>query len=109
MEVAKKFESYGLEFLHLVDLDGAKSQSIMNYKVLEQIARETSLKVDFGGGIKSDEDVKIAFDSGASQVTVGSIAADNPRLFLSWLKKYGGEKIILGADVRKEESPSMVG
>lgn len=98
LEVAKEFEANGIQYLHLVDLDGAKSKHIVNYKVLENIAKNTSLKIDFGGGIKSDEDVRIAFESGASQITGGSIAVQNPRVFLEWLQKYGSDKIILGAD-----------
>jgi phosphoribosylformimino-5-aminoimidazole carboxamide ribotide isomerase len=82
----------------LVDLDGARSKHIVNYKVLESIAKNTSLKIDFGGGIKSDADVKMAFDHGASQITGGSIAVQDPSLFLAWLTTYGSEKIILGAD-----------
>ncbi len=98
LEVAKEFEASGIQFLHLVDLDGAKSKHIVNYKVLEKIANATNLQIDFGGGLKSDEDLKIAFESGANQVTGGSIAATNPKLFLSWLDRFGKEKIILGAD-----------
>ncbi|MGV6846648.1 MAG: 1-(5-phosphoribosyl)-5-[(5-phosphoribosylamino)methylideneamino]imidazole-4-carboxamide isomerase [Lutibacter sp.] len=98
VEVAKQFEDYGISYLHVVDLDGAKSKHIVNYKVLEKICNQTYLKVDFGGGLKSDEDVKIAFESGANQVTGGSIAATNATLFESWIEKYGSEKIILGAD-----------
>jgi phosphoribosylformimino-5-aminoimidazole carboxamide ribotide isomerase len=100
LEVAKEFEAAGITNLHLVDLDGAKASQIINYKVLEKIASQTSLKIDFGGGLKSDEDLKIAFDSGANQITGGTIAVKNPELFLSWLQKYGSEKIILGADVK---------
>jgi phosphoribosylformimino-5-aminoimidazole carboxamide ribotide isomerase len=103
LEVAKEFEANGIQYLHLVDLDGAKSKHIVNYKVLEIIARNTSLKIDFGGGIKSDEDVKIAFENGASQITGGSIAVQNPNTFLEWLEKYGGEKIILGADANNRK------
>ncbi|MGB7785015.1 MAG: 1-(5-phosphoribosyl)-5-[(5-phosphoribosylamino)methylideneamino]imidazole-4-carboxamide isomerase [Salinimicrobium sp.] len=103
VEVAKEFEAHGISYLHLVDLDGAKSKHIVNYKVLESIANQTSLKVDFGGGLKSDEDLKIAFESGANQVTGGSIAVKNPQTFYSWLKKYGAEKIILGADAKDEK------
>lgn len=103
VEVAKEFEAHGISYLHLVDLDGAKSKHIVNYKVLESIAHQTSLKVDFGGGLKSDEDLKIAFESGANQVTGGSIAVKNPQTFYSWLKKYGAEKIILGADAKDEK------
>lgn len=98
LEVAKEFEANGITYLHLVDLDGAKSKHIVNYKILERIASETDLKVDFGGGIKSDEDLKIAFESGANQITGGSIAVSNRELFLKWLANYGADKIILGAD-----------
>lgn len=100
VEVAKMFESYGIRRLHTVDLDGAKSQHIVNYKVIEKIADHTSLVIDFGGGIKSDEDLDIAFQSGASMVTIGSVAVKKPELFESWLEKYGDNKIILGADVK---------
>lgn len=100
VEVAKMFESYGIRRLHTVDLDGAKSQHIVNYKVIEQIADHTSLVIDFGGGIKTDEDLDIAFQSGASMVTIGSVAVKKPELFESWLQKYGDNKIILGADVK---------
>ena len=98
LEVAKMFEDIGIEYLHVVDLDGAKAQHIINHKTLETIATKTSLKVDFGGGLKSDEDLKIAFDSGANQITGGSIAVKNPVKFLNWLETYGNDKIILGAD-----------
>lgn len=98
LEIAKAFEDNGIQYLHMVDLDGAKSQQIVNYKVLEKIASNTSLKVDFGGGLKSNEDLKIAFAAGANQITGGSIAVKNPDLFLEWLSIYGNEKIILGAD-----------
>ena len=100
LEVAKAFEAHGIEFLHLVDLDGAKSKHIVNHKVLETIATQTSLKIDFGGGLKSDEDLRIAFESGASQITGGSIAVKSPETFESWILNYGSEKIILGADVK---------
>lgn len=100
LEVAKGFEGAGIKRLHLVDLDGAKSKKIINYKVLEQIASHTSLTIDFGGGLQSDEDIKIAFDSGAAQVTGGSIAVKNEELFGSWIEKFGAEKIILGADAK---------
>ncbi|MFK8007610.1 MAG: 1-(5-phosphoribosyl)-5-[(5-phosphoribosylamino)methylideneamino]imidazole-4-carboxamide isomerase [Saprospiraceae bacterium] len=100
LEVAKEFESAGITNLHLVDLDGAKASRIINYNILEQIASQTNLKIDFGGGLKSNEDLKIAFESGANQITGGTIAVKNPELFLSWLQKYGSEKIILGADVK---------
>jgi len=98
LEVAKEFEANGIQFLHVVDLDGAKSNHIVNYKVLNEIATQTNLKVDFGGGLKSNEDIKIAFENGASQITGGSIAVKNPDLFEEWLAIYGTEKIILGAD-----------
>ena len=100
VEVAKEFEAYGIRRLHVVDLDGAKSHHIVNYRILEQLAGRTSLIIDFGGGIKSDEDLIIAFDNGAQMVTVGSIAVQNPQLFEKWLNKYGHEQIILGADVK---------
>ncbi|ESU24900.1 1-(5-phosphoribosyl)-5-[(5-phosphoribosylamino)methylideneamino] imidazole-4-carboxamide isomerase [Flavobacterium enshiense DK69] len=103
LEVAKSFEAHGIRYLHLVDLDGAKSSRIVNYKVLEQIALKTGLKIDFGGGIKSDEDLKIAFESGANQITGGSIAVKQPVIFKNWIEKYGVEKIILGADTNKEK------
>tara|TARA_A100000164_G_C21932869_1_gene786571 strand:- start:2596 stop:3315 length:720 start_codon:yes stop_codon:yes gene_type:complete len=100
LEVAKAFEDHGIKHLHLVDLDGAKSRHIVNYKVLETLALKTSLKIDFGGGLKSDSDLNIAFESGASQITGGSIAVKSPEIFISWIKTYGPEKIILGADVK---------
>ena len=100
LEVAKEFEAAGIKRLHLVDLDGAKSSRIINHKVLENIANNTNLQIDFGGGLKSDNDVQIAFDSGAHQITGGTIAVKNPELFMSWIEKYGAEKIILGADVK---------
>ena len=98
LEVAKMFEGVGIEHLHVVDLDGAKAQHIINYKVLESIASNTNLKIDFGGGLKSEEDLKIAFNSGAKQVTGGSIAVKKSQLFLDWLETYGADKIVLGAD-----------
>jgi phosphoribosylformimino-5-aminoimidazole carboxamide ribotide isomerase len=98
LEVAKEFEANGIQFLHVVDLDGAKSNHIVNYKVLHEITTKTNLKVDFGGGLKSNEDLKIAFENGASQITGGSIAVKNPELFQEWLSIYGSDKIILGAD-----------
>lgn len=103
LEVAKEFEAHGIEYLHLVDLDGAKSKHIVNYKVLEAIASKTSLKIDFGGGLKSDEDLKIAFESGANQITGGSIAVKEPSVFESWINNYGNDKIILGADADNEK------
>lgn len=98
IEIAKQFEDHGIEYLHLVDLDGAKASHIVNYKVLETLANKTKLKIDFGGGLKSNEDLKIAFNSGANQITGGSIAVKNKTTFLNWLSVYGSEKIILGAD-----------
>ncbi|SKC13797.1 1-(5-phosphoribosyl)-5-[(5-phosphoribosylamino)methylideneamino]imidazole-4-carboxamide isomerase [Dyadobacter psychrophilus] len=103
LEVAMQFQDAGLKRLHLVDLDGAKAKKVVNWKVLEKIASKTSLHVDFGGGVQSDEDLKAVFESGAKQVTGGSIAVKNPELFMSWLSVYGGEKIILGADAKKEK------
>ena len=99
-DVAKEFETYGFKRLHVVDLDGAKAKHIVNSEVLQKITTETSMTVDFGGGIKTDEDIEKAFASGAQMVTVGSIAVTNPELFLSWIKKYGADRMILGADVR---------
>lgn len=100
LEVALEIESYGLKRLHLVDLDGAKSKHVVNHRILQRIASRTSLIIDFGGGIKSDEDLSIAFDNGAQMVTVGSVASQNPALFLKWLEAFGGERMILGADTR---------
>lgn len=98
VETAKEFESYGIQFLHLVDLDGARSRHIVNHKVLESIARETSLQIDFGGGLKTGGDIETAFNSGAKQITLGSIAVQDPEFCIEMLEKYGSEKIILGAD-----------
>ncbi|MFG4002360.1 1-(5-phosphoribosyl)-5-[(5-phosphoribosylamino)methylideneamino]imidazole-4-carboxamide isomerase [Flavobacterium aquidurense] len=103
LEVAKSFEAHGIEYLHLVDLDGAKSSKIVNYKILEQIATQTSLQIDFGGGLKSDDDLRVAFESGASQITGGSIAVKNRAIFEKWISEYGSEKIILGADAKDEK------
>ncbi len=103
LEMAKKFEDFGVKYLHVVDLDGAKSNRIVNYKVLELLATKTNLTIDFGGGIKSEEDVEIAFNSGANQITIGSIAAQNSALMLDWLRKYGNDKIILGADCKNRK------
>lgn len=100
VEVAKEFEAYGIQRLHVVDLDGAASQHVVNYRVLDRIAGQTSLKIDFGGGVKSDEDLVIAFDNGAQMVTLGSVAVKHPELFDKWLGMYGSEKIILGADTK---------
>jgi phosphoribosylformimino-5-aminoimidazole carboxamide ribotide isomerase len=103
LEVAKSFEDNGIKHLHLVDLDGAKSQHIVNYKILESICTKTNLKVDFGGGLKSDEDLRIAFESGAHQITGGSIAVKQPEIFNTWLQDYGSDKIILGADCKDQK------
>ncbi|WP_088322963.1 1-(5-phosphoribosyl)-5-[(5-phosphoribosylamino)methylideneamino]imidazole-4-carboxamide isomerase [Polaribacter tangerinus] len=103
IEVAKEFEASGIEYLHVVDLDGAKASKIINYKVLEEIASKTNLKIDFGGGLKTDKDIEIAFNSGANQVTGGSIAVKNKTLFKSWIDKFGADKIILGADFYPDE------
>lgn len=103
VEVAKQFEDAGIKYLHVVDLDGAKSSQIMNAKILEEIATQTNLQIDFGGGIKNDSDIITAFHSGAKQVTVGSIAATKPELFLTWLERYGSEQIILGADCKQRK------
>lgn len=103
LEVAKAFEDVGIRRLHLVDLDGAKAHHIVNYKVLENIATHTSLEIDFGGGLKSDEDLRIAFECGAKMLTGGSIAVKSPELFEKWLQEYGGERIILGSDVKDEK------
>ena len=100
LEVAKAFEASGIEYLHLVDLDGAKSKHIVNHKILEKIASQTHLKIDFGGGLKSDKDLQIAFECGAQQITGGSVAVTNKSLFLDWIAKFGAEKIILGADAK---------
>lgn len=100
VEVAKAFEANGIRKLHLVDLDGAAANHVVNYRVLDQIATRTSLVIDFGGGIKSDQDLLLAFEYGADMVTVGSIAVRRPDLFASWLNNYGSRKIILGADVK---------
>ncbi|WP_136481082.1 1-(5-phosphoribosyl)-5-[(5-phosphoribosylamino)methylideneamino]imidazole-4-carboxamide isomerase [Cognatitamlana onchidii] len=103
LEIAKQYEDHGIEYLHLVDLDGAKASHIVNHKVLETIATKTNLKIDFGGGLKTDEDLRIAFESGAGQITGGSIAVKKPEIFKSWLSKFGADKIILGADANNEK------
>ncbi|WP_423128436.1 1-(5-phosphoribosyl)-5-[(5-phosphoribosylamino)methylideneamino]imidazole-4-carboxamide isomerase [Gaoshiqia sp. Z1-71] len=103
LEVAKMFEGAGITRLHLVDLDGAKAKHIVNHKVLESIASKTSLVIDFGGGLKSDDDLRIAFESGAQMVTGGSIAVKDRETFLSWIETYGAEKIILGADAKDKK------
>ncbi|GAA4446827.1 1-(5-phosphoribosyl)-5-[(5-phosphoribosylamino) me thylideneamino]imidazole-4-carboxamide isomerase [Ravibacter arvi] len=103
LEVAQQFEDAGLKRLHLVDLDGAKAKKVVNWKVLEQLAGKTGLHIDFGGGVQSDADLDIVWNCGARQVTGGSIAVKNPELFESWLERFGGEQIILGADARNEK------
>lgn len=103
LEVAKMFEAHGIKHLHLVDLDGAKSNHIIHYNILEQIAANTSLSIDFGGGLKTNEDARIAFESGASQITGGSIAVKDSETFKNWIANYGSEKIILGADAKDEK------
>ena len=103
LEVARMFADAGISRLHLVDLDGAKAQHIVNHKVLEKITTKTNLIVDFGGGLKSDDDLRIAFECGASMITGGSIAVKNPLVFTRWIQKYGPERIILGADVKNEK------
>ena len=102
LEIAKAFEGAGIQRLHLVDLDGAKAKKIVNAAVLERIASNTSLHIDFGGGVQSDEMIDTAFSAGAAQITAGSIAVRNPALVCEWLQKYGSEKIILGADAQNE-------
>lgn len=98
--VAREFEEYGFKRLHVVDLDGARSKHVVNHKVLERMAQATNLVIDFGGGIKTDEDIRIATESGAQMITVGSVAVTRPDLFLGWLQQLGSERIILGADVK---------
>jgi len=100
LDMAQEFEAMGFHRLHVVDLDGAKAKHIVNGQVLHDITTATRLTVDFGGGIKSEEDIELAFQNGASMVTVGSVAVTHPELFLSWVKRYGAERMILGADVR---------
>jgi len=103
LDIAKRFEDAGLQYLHLVDLDGAKAKQIVNHKVLEKITSKTSLLVDFGGGISSDEMIKIPFECGAKQVTIGSVAVKSPETVARWMKLYGADAIIIGADVLKEK------
>lgn len=100
LEMAKQFENAGLKYLHVVDLDGAKSDGIVNWRVLERLANETKLSIDFGGGLKSSKDLEIAFNCGAKQLTIGSVAARSPALFLDWCSTYGRDRMILGADVK---------
>ncbi|MCQ2335895.1 MAG: 1-(5-phosphoribosyl)-5-[(5-phosphoribosylamino)methylideneamino]imidazole-4-carboxamide isomerase [Paludibacteraceae bacterium] len=102
-DMAKRFEDVGIKRLHVVDLDGAKASHIVNYKALESIASATNLTIDFGGGLKTDDDLRIAFESGASMITGGSIAVKNPDVFEGWLKRYGSGRIILGADVKERK------
>ena len=101
--MAKQFQEAGVTRLHMVDLDGAKAGHIVNYRMLEKVASHTDLSIDFGGGLKSDDDLHIAFDCGAQMVTGGSIAVKNPDLFLSWITRYGSERIILGADAKEKK------
>jgi len=103
LEVARQFEAEGLQRLHLVDLDGAKEGAVRNWKVLEKIAARTELTIDFGGGIKTEKDLNIVFNSGASLATVGSIAVKDEDLFTKWLSRFGSDKFLLGADVKKEK------
>lgn len=103
LEVAKLFEGYGIRRLHVVDLDGAKSSHVVNLRVLEQIASHTDLVIDFGGGIKSENDLILSFNAGASMLTIGSLAVKNPDLVKGWLKDYGAERFIIGADVKDEK------
>jgi phosphoribosylformimino-5-aminoimidazole carboxamide ribotide isomerase len=103
LEAAKLFEDHGLRRLHVVDLDGARQGRIINYRVLERLATRTALIIDFGGGLKSEGDLEIAFESGAQMVTGGSIAVREPDLFASWIKRFGSERIILGADVKERK------
>jgi phosphoribosylformimino-5-aminoimidazole carboxamide ribotide isomerase len=101
LEVAKMFEDHGIQRLHVVDLDGARQGHIVNYRVLEKLANRTSLMIDFGGGLKKEEDLHIAFESGARMITGGSIAVKNPEMFTSWIERFGNERIILGADAKE--------
>lgn len=103
LEAAQEFENAGLKRLHIVDLDGAKNGRVTNLKVLETIAENTNLTIDFGGGIKTDEDIQSVFDAGAQMASIGSVAVKNAEKFFAWLEKYGGEKILLGADVKGEK------
>lgn len=103
LEVAKRFEAYGIRRLHVVDLDGAREGRIINYRVLERLATRTSLIIDFGGGLKHEEDLEIAFESGAEMVTGGSIAVKDPETFTSWIKKFSSDRIILGADAKEKK------
>ena len=108
LDVAKSFEDHGIEYLHLIDLDGAKTGKIVNHKVLETIATKTNLKIDFGGGIKTSGDVKIAFNSGANQITGGSVAVNDAEKFLKWIERFGPEKMILGADFNPYQTGAKI-
>jgi phosphoribosylformimino-5-aminoimidazole carboxamide ribotide isomerase len=103
LEIAKMFEAAGLQRLHLVDLDGAKAGAVKNWKVLESIATNTSLVIDFGGGIKKETDLQLVFSSGAALATIGSLAVKDENLFSEWIAKYGADKFLLGADVKDEK------
>lgn len=103
LDVAKEFEAYGLKRLHLVDLEGAKAKHVVNLPVLEGIAKNTGLTIDFGGGIKTDQDIQAVFNAGAHQVTAGSIAITEPDTVMRWKETYGSEKIILGADSKDKK------
>lgn len=100
LEMARMLEDHGMKRLHLVDLDGARERRVVNYRILEKIALETALVIDAGGGLRSDEDVRIVFESGARMITGGSVAVKEPAVFLGWLEKYGPQKVILGADFK---------
>jgi len=102
VEIAKRYEDLGLSYLHLVDLDGARVGRLVNHNILEEIASKTSLNIDFGGGLRTESDIKKAFDCGACQVTVGSVAVRHPKKVRDWITKYSSEKIILGADIKNE-------
>ena len=108
LEVAKQFEDAGFKRLHLVDLDGAKEGRVKNWKVLEKLASKTSLKIDFGGGIKTDRDLRIILDSGAAYAAIGSIAVKQPALLLEWAKQHGFDKFLIGADVRNDSPHPIV-
>jgi phosphoribosylformimino-5-aminoimidazole carboxamide ribotide isomerase len=103
LEVARQFEDYGLRRLHLVDLDGARAGRIVHYRALERLAAGTSLAIDFGGGLKREEDLRIAFQSGAQMLTIGSIAVTEPETFASWIETFGSERILLGADAKENK------
>jgi phosphoribosylformimino-5-aminoimidazole carboxamide ribotide isomerase len=102
IEVARSFQDAGIQYLHLVDLDGAKAGRVINWAVIESITSKTNLAVDFGGGIKTDDEVQKLFDAGVQQVNLGSIAVKKPELVETWIRKYGAAKIILSADVKNE-------